>query len=308
MIAVADIKLSKDYCFRTEDCAATVTHYAEIVRQYLDDTKTGEAIPYPFPAIYVLRQVDGTFVVVAGRHRFLAAKDAGLETIECIVLNDRKEAIRIGLESNRHHGLRLNEGDMARCIKIAVAEFSEWSNRRIADIIGCNSRYVDRIVKKSQLRTGTHVVEGKDGKQYSVQKKCNKATQPQVDTPDKTTAPDPSAAVSETGTPTSQCESGKPVQPQEDTVNVTDVTVPPVVESVAEPTTVPVPPIAELVELDKLTQRIIELIAPLDTSMQSDALRRVFKKTTEVCFVRAKLKRAHLVAVKSDIDEMLGEV
>lgn len=76
------------------------------------------------------------------------------------------EAIQIGLGSNRH-GLALNDGDKAYCIRIAVKEFPLWSNRRIARLIGCNCRYVDRIVNEGQLRTGTHVV-GTDGKTYPV--------------------------------------------------------------------------------------------------------------------------------------------
>ena len=84
--------------------------------------------------------------------------------ILCVVLENHKEAIRVGLESNKDHGLPLNDGDKAVCIKIAVAEFPELSNRKIADLVSCNSRYVDRIVNENQLRTGTQMKIGKSGK------------------------------------------------------------------------------------------------------------------------------------------------
>jgi hypothetical protein len=78
------------------------------------------------------------------------------------------EAITIGLGSNKH-GLPLNRGDKKRCIEIAVKEFPKWSNRRIADQIGCSEAHVRRIVNVCELRTDTHV-EGKDGKSYPNQK------------------------------------------------------------------------------------------------------------------------------------------
>ena len=84
--------------------------------------------------------------------------------IRCVVHEDRNEAMRIGLGSNKH-GLPLNGGDKKRCIEIAVKEFPDWSNRRIADLIGCSSKYVDKIVNTCELRTSSHVV-GKDNKMY----------------------------------------------------------------------------------------------------------------------------------------------
>ena len=88
----------------------------------------------------------------------------------CIVLTDRLEAIQEGLKSNRH-GLRLNNADKAHCIKLALGE-SNWSNRQIADLIGCSRQYVDKIAKKERPSSqGT--VTGKDGKQYPAGGKRN---------------------------------------------------------------------------------------------------------------------------------------
>lgn len=179
-IPLAQIELSDVYKFRMQDDKNTVDLYAEIFQRYIDDKAANEeTVQYPFEAIHVLRQENGTYIVIAGRHRFKAAQKVGVEEIECIILEDRKGAIQIGLESNRH-GLPLNHDDKTHCIKIAVTEFPLLSNRRIANLIGCSSRHVDHVVDANKLRTGTQQVEGKDGKMHpSNKREKNKPIQPQ---------------------------------------------------------------------------------------------------------------------------------
>jgi len=190
MIAVADIQLLDDFRFRVEDDKSTIERYAETFQQYLDDVAAGvEDAKYPFPSIHVLRENDAN-IVVAGRHRFQAASLAGVPEVRCIVLTSREKAIQAGLESNRH-GLPLKDGDKARCIRLAILAMPELSNRSIAELIGCNSRYVDRIVNEGQLRTGTHPVKGRDGKMYSVPKSNPKPVQPQEESADESEAPEP---------------------------------------------------------------------------------------------------------------------
>jgi len=116
--------------------------------------------------------------VIDGWHRFTATLEVGLKEIPCIVFDDRKEAILVGLECNQDHGLPLNDGDKAHRIKIAVAEFPELSNRKIADIVNCNSRYVDRIVNKWDLRTGTQWIMGENGKMRLASKKRKEPDNP----------------------------------------------------------------------------------------------------------------------------------
>jgi hypothetical protein len=181
-IVLSQIITDERYCFRVKDDAQKVAEYAELYEQYLDDSTKENAATFPLGTITVLRKGDDKFIVVAGRHRFLAAKKAGLAEMPCIVLTDAKEAIRVGLESNRH-GLALNSKDKAHCIKIAVVEFGgEMSNRGIANLIGCSSRYVDKVVKEGNLRAGTQLVRGGDGKMYKVE--SEKPAETQGDTTD----------------------------------------------------------------------------------------------------------------------------
>ena len=168
-IILSQIATDEKYCFRVKVDAQTVAEYAELYEQYLDDSTKENSATFPLGAITVLREGDDKFIVVAGRLRFEAAKKANLAEMPCIVLTDAREAIRVGLESNRH-GLALNSKDKAHCIKIAVVEFGgEMSNRGIANLIGCSSRYVDKVVKEGKLRAGTQLVRGGDGKMYKVE-------------------------------------------------------------------------------------------------------------------------------------------
>ena len=172
MIPLEHIELSDDYHFRAQDDEDTIESYADILRQYCDDLAEGQSVSYPFTAITVLNEQDDVYYVISGRHRFQAAEKAGIEEIACIVFTDRIEAIQEGLKSNRQHGLRLNNADIAHCIKLALNEL-KWSNRRIADLLGCSRQYVDKIAKTMRSSSQDMVI-GKDGKEYPASGECKK--------------------------------------------------------------------------------------------------------------------------------------
>jgi hypothetical protein len=182
-IAMEQLFLSDDFRFRVADDEATISDYEEIYRQYREDQEISKSTRCQLGTITVLCQGDGKFVVVVGRLRFLAAQRAGLETLQCVVITDRDEALKIGLESNRH-GLPLTGQDRALCISIAITRLSELSNRRIAAMIGCPPSTVNAIVKKYKLRSETPCVIGLDGKKYTQRKRKAVAA-------DKTTAGKP---------------------------------------------------------------------------------------------------------------------
>jgi len=194
-IATGQLILTDDFRFRIEDDESTIGDYEEVYKQYRDDRELSKSLRCPLGAITVLCEGEGRYVVVAGRLRFLAAQRAGLETLQCVVVTDREEAIRIGLEDNRH-GLPLTGQDRAKCIRIAITRLSGLSNRRIAAMIGCAPRTVDGIVTKYKLRSDTPLVEGLDGKGYR-QKKGRKAPKAE-----KATAGTPDLAVVDNGSET----------------------------------------------------------------------------------------------------------
>lgn len=165
-IAMEQLSLSDDFRFRIEDDKATISDYEEFYRQYQEDCdEISKSARCQLGAITVLCRGDGSFVVVAGRLRFLAAQRVGVKTLQCVVLTDRDEALRVGLESNRH-GLPLTAQDRAHCICIAVTRLPDLSNRRIAMMIGCPPSTVNVVVNKYKLRSDKPLVVGLDGKKY----------------------------------------------------------------------------------------------------------------------------------------------
>ena len=150
MLKLSVLRLSEKYRFRVADDEETVIRYSGLMQQYLMDKDEGITVAYPFDPIYVIHE-DKAYAVIAGRHRCKAGIRAGMEEIPCIVLVDHVEAIQVGLSNNRH-GLPLGKGDTAHCIRLAVKEVPDWSNRRISEMIGCCSSYVNRIVREESLR------------------------------------------------------------------------------------------------------------------------------------------------------------
>jgi hypothetical protein len=170
MLLLDHIELSDDYKFRAQDDDATIESYADVLQQYCDDLEDGQSVKYPFPPIVVFRENDVHYVI-SGRHRFQAAKRTGITEMACTILTDRVEAIQEGLKSNRQHGLRLNNADKAHCIKLALNE-TDWSNRQVADLVGCSRQYVDKIAKKERP-SSQDTVTGRDGKKYPSSVKRN---------------------------------------------------------------------------------------------------------------------------------------
>ena len=173
MIALEKICLLKEHRLRVKDDAKTITRYAEVWSQYLEDKQTDRSVPCSFGALHVFPE-NGRYCLTDGWLRYRAAQKAGVTKIACVVHPDKMTAMRAGLESNRLHGLPLNAKDKTYCIKKAVPALQDLSNRMIADIIGCSSSLVDKIVKQHQLRTNGQLTTGKDGKKRSVSKKTRK--------------------------------------------------------------------------------------------------------------------------------------
>jgi len=307
-IPLEQITLTDEYRFRVQDNEKKIDEYAESYRQYLDDkTADEESAQYPFDPIHLIRE-NGTHHVVDGRHRFQAAKKTGLKEMPCIVLTDRSEAIQVGLGSNRH-GLPLNDGDKAKCIRIAVTEFSEWSNRRIANLIGCSSRYVDRIVKKENLRSDTHAVKGKDGKKYPVkpvQPKENVAPVPEP------SAPEPAVTESDTVSVTSPADSpglsdGEGIDQKEtgtETESVTGFYVP--VErklELGEKLPTVTEPVAEIVSEKSPTSRIDPILDELKTAWE---LHLTMKPEQWATKVANAFKKLHTAAPTCEHRKRLG--
>ena len=75
----------------------------------------------------------------------------------------------VALGANRTNGKRLERGDIRRAVEIALREWPNKSQQEIAEQVGCNVAYVNRI--KQELFTSKKLTlpatrTGKDGKSY----------------------------------------------------------------------------------------------------------------------------------------------
>lgn len=123
-----------------------VSEYAELMR---DKDKRGE-----FPPVKVV--YDGTdYWLADGFHRVEAAKAAKWKSVGCEILEgSKRDAILVGAESNRCHGARMTNADKKSlaCRLLEDAEWSQWSNRKLADLCGASEAFV-RGLRAGSLRT-----------------------------------------------------------------------------------------------------------------------------------------------------------
>lgn len=135
------------------------------VDSYRDAMESGDR----FPAVVVFH--DGRDHWLGdGFHRYLAAAAAGKERIEAEVRQGtQRDAILYSVGANATHGLRRTNADKRRAVEMLLRddEWSQWSDRVIADKCGVSNRFVGVIrsevhptVNRSQLGAR----QGADGK------------------------------------------------------------------------------------------------------------------------------------------------
>lgn len=113
----------------------------DVVNEYAEAL---EDDPNCMPRIKVVK--DGkNYYVWDGFHRYYAHKQVGFANIECdVTVGTKRDAILLGLGSNKSHGLKRSTADKQRAIKKMVTddEWSKWSNREIARRLGVDDKTV----------------------------------------------------------------------------------------------------------------------------------------------------------------------
>jgi len=139
----------------------------EVVTEYAERKKAGDK----FPPVIVFN--DGKVKHLSdGLHRYLADQRNGTEEILAEVREGtRVDAIKFAVGANVVNGLRRSNEDKRRCTQMAIENFSDSSDNKIADLCGVSQPFVSQV--RSQLKTvispATRV--GRDGKHYSTKKK-----------------------------------------------------------------------------------------------------------------------------------------
>lgn len=136
---------------------STVTEYAEAISQ-------GVALPD------VIVFFDGSRHMLAdGFHRFMAESRLGHTHIRAEVrLGTKSDALKYALSANISHGLRRTNADKRRSVELALAEWPEFSDRRLAAICGVSNNFVSEVRRQVSSDDTCQPIErlGSDGKKY----------------------------------------------------------------------------------------------------------------------------------------------
>lgn len=96
-----------------------------------------------------------------GFHRYFAAKKAGKESIaEEVIPGTVRDAILFSLSANSRHGLKRSNADKRRAVEtlLADAEWSKWSNEKIAAACAVSPHTVADIKKSHSANAESEVV------------------------------------------------------------------------------------------------------------------------------------------------------
>ena len=121
--------------------AATVTEYEQAIKDF---------VGWPFPPVIVYH--DGAkYWLADGFHRLNAAVRAGLDAIPAEVrAGTRRDAILHAAGANAAHGLRRTNDDKRRAVETLLrdSEWSQWSDRAIAEACGVSPVFVGKLRKE----------------------------------------------------------------------------------------------------------------------------------------------------------------
>ena len=164
-LRLSEIQFDGETQMRAELDLATVADYREELRA---GTK--------FPPIVVF--FDGSsYWIGDGYHRWHAAAQSDHETIECDVRKGTKrDAILHACGANGVHGLRRTNPDKHRAVMTLLndAEWSQWSNRVIAEKCGVSDPFVMKL--RDQLLTVSSSPSNRRGADGKVRKRPKKKT------------------------------------------------------------------------------------------------------------------------------------
>ena len=132
----------------------------------VDDGSVDEEDAWPFPAVVLFADGGGRLWVADGFHRISAAHASEFGGVLAEVREGGvKGALEYALGANVSHGLRRSSEDVRRCVELGAMEYVEYSDRRLAKLVGCSRKSV-RKYRPEGSRLGN--VVGADGKMYGV--------------------------------------------------------------------------------------------------------------------------------------------
>lgn len=158
-IKVEGIILDPEIQPRVQMLQSTIDDYAEAL-------KAGR----PLPPVVIFRDDIGAMRVADGFNRVMAHKTAGLLTIEAEVHKGcKRDAILYAVGANSEHGQRRTNADKRNAAMRLLddAEWSQWSDVRIAEQCAVSHQYIGKLRSEScnnSKSTNGHERIGRDGR------------------------------------------------------------------------------------------------------------------------------------------------
>lgn len=110
-----------------------------------------------------------TMTVIDGVHRLRAVERSGATSISAVFFNgDDREAFVLAVKLNASHGLPLSLADRKAAAQRMLADFPEWSNRRLAEAAGLSDKTVAALRSGAENPHPTAVRLGRNGVAYPV--------------------------------------------------------------------------------------------------------------------------------------------
>lgn len=124
---------------------------SDVAREYAEAIKSGAE----FPSVVVFH--DGAdYWLADGFHRYHAHQQAGKASICAEVkTGTQRDAVLYSLGANCAHGLRRSNADKRKAVSamLADAEWSQWSDRKIAEACGVSQPFVSAMRKPKKVIT-----------------------------------------------------------------------------------------------------------------------------------------------------------
>lgn len=120
-------------------------------------------LPGGLPPIVVHRT---SLRVIDGMHRVRAARLRGDQHISAVLVDgDDAEALVLAVRLNTRHGLPLSRRDRRAAVERLLDARPEWSDRRIAAVVGVSHKTVGAVRRRSTGETAqTNTSVGRDGR------------------------------------------------------------------------------------------------------------------------------------------------
>lgn len=138
-----------------------------VIADYAQAMGGGEEFP---PIVLFAQAKCDAYFIADGWHRLRAAEEIGRATISAeIRIGGRQDALRHALSANSKHGLPRSGADKLKALSIACGEFSDLSNRALAELC-CVSESFVRDHRDRCAPNAPDVRTGRDGKTYPSKK------------------------------------------------------------------------------------------------------------------------------------------